>query len=207
MKVREAMSSPVATCHPTTSLAAAGLEMLRHDCGVLPVVEEGRGVVGIITDRDICTAVSTRMQNAHELRVGSAMTTTLHCVGPDDDLVHALEVMSSGRVHRLPVIDGAWRLVGILSINDVVLLSGAAEPREHGPSCDQVLTTLRGIHAHWRPHVLDRNAVHPIVPPERHTHPAEMIHEESLPPVAPHAEPELEQLEPLEHTAEFDWEE
>lgn len=207
MNVKEAMSSPVATCRPETTLAAAGLRMLRQDCGVLPVVDDVNGLIGIITDRDICVAVSTRTQHAHALPVETAMATRLHTVGPDDTLLHALDVMRHGRVHRLPVLDADSNLVGLISINDIVLLTGAAEVRTTGPGVEEVMAALREIRAHWRPRINDDVSVHPIVPSERHT-------STSLAPVmAPDRAPvateyrEEPELEPIEHTSDFDWEE
>ncbi|HVK40498.1 MAG TPA: CBS domain-containing protein [Candidatus Kapabacteria bacterium] len=200
------MSSPVARCTPATSLAAAGVEMLRHDCGVLPVVDENRGLVGIITDRDICMAVSTRPQNARDIRVDSAMTAGIRTVSPDDTLVDALATMRAGRVHRVPVIDEHAVVVGMLSIDDIVLLTGSALGGRVGPSCEEVTAALREIHAHWRPHLHDPSSSHPMVPVERHSPAplAPVMAPARAPIVEPHDEPELE---PIEHTSDFDFEE
>lgn len=59
MEVRDVMTKTVASCHPETNLAAAGALMWETDCGVLPVVDERRKVSGVITDRDVCIALTT----------------------------------------------------------------------------------------------------------------------------------------------------
>jgi CBS domain-containing protein len=154
MNVREAMKTPVATCRPGSSLAAAGIEMLRHDCGVLPVVEAERGLAGVITDRDICIALATRGRPAERLMVGSVMSTNLQTVGPDDDVRHAVRMMERGRVRRLPVVTDGWKLVGIITINDIVLLAGTSAGASLGLSSDELITALQGILAHWRSNAL-----------------------------------------------------
>ena len=63
MKVSDVMTSEVQYCTPETNLAVAALQMFDGDCGTLPVVEKDGKVIGMITDRDICTAVATRRQD------------------------------------------------------------------------------------------------------------------------------------------------
>jgi CBS domain-containing protein len=154
MNVSDIMSAPAAKCRAGSTLAAAGLEMLRQDCGILAVVEDGRGLTGVITDRDICMAVSTRRMRADEIPVRSVMATTLHTVSPDDDLAHVLTVMVHGRVRRIPVVDGEWRLHGMISISDIILIGNDPVRRGEAPPCDQILAALRSMYGHWRPHRL-----------------------------------------------------
>ena len=59
MKIRDVMTKAVASCRPETHLAAAGALMWETDCGVLPVVDERRQVTGVLTDRDVCIALTT----------------------------------------------------------------------------------------------------------------------------------------------------
>src|SRR5215467_1479891 len=60
MKVRDLMTTNAAFCRPETNLAAVGALMWEHDCGLIPVVDDPGKVTGVITDRDICIALSTR---------------------------------------------------------------------------------------------------------------------------------------------------
>ena len=63
MKVKEIMTGEAVTCTPETDLATAAQLMWEGDCGVLPVVSEGKGVVGMITDRDICMATAMKFRS------------------------------------------------------------------------------------------------------------------------------------------------
>ena len=118
--VKDVCTRVVKACGPEDTLAEAAARMCAFDCGVMPVVDEGRRLLGLLTDRDICMAVTIRDQRASQLRVREAMTGELALCGPDDGLPSALERMARARVRRLPVVDGERVLVGILSITDVL---------------------------------------------------------------------------------------
>jgi CBS domain-containing protein len=58
VKVKDIMTGEPRTCAPATNLAEAAALMLDGDCGVLPVVENGK-LVGVVTDRDMYIALAT----------------------------------------------------------------------------------------------------------------------------------------------------
>ena len=60
MTIKELMTSNVKACDADTNLATVATMMWDGDCGAIPVVNEERHVVGMITDRDICIAAATR---------------------------------------------------------------------------------------------------------------------------------------------------
>jgi CBS domain-containing protein len=61
------MTKRVSFCNPDTNAAAAAKIIWTQDCGVLPVLEEGVRVVGIVTDRDLFIAPGTQR------RIGSLL--------------------------------------------------------------------------------------------------------------------------------------
>lgn len=150
MKVREVMSTPPVTCRTSSSLSDAAAAMWRNDCGALPVVDEHDTAVGMITDRDICIAVGTRAQRASEIPVQSVITGHLSYVRPDDDLATVFASMERDRVHRLPVLDEQAHVVGVVSLNDLVLRAGDVA-RDAALEPTHVIATLRQISAHWLP--------------------------------------------------------
>ena len=91
----------------------------------LPIVEEGHGVVGIVTDRDLLIALGTRNRNAADLPVGEVMNKNLALCAPDDDVRDALKTMAQRQLHRLPVVDRDGVLKGILSLDDIALRADA----------------------------------------------------------------------------------
>jgi CBS domain-containing protein len=144
MKVREIMTTNVKTCRPETNLAEAVKLMWEQDCGVLPVVKSDGKVSGMITDRDICVAIATRGWTADRIAVRDVTAGKVSTCAPDDDAIAALQTMKSQRVRRLPVVDAAGRLKGILSLNDMVTHAGAAPSTE-------IVSAMAGICEHRRP--------------------------------------------------------
>ncbi len=121
MKVKEAMTPNPTAIWLTESLADAAKLMWENDCGVLPVIKDGRKVVGMITDRDICMAVAMRDRNPSSVSLEEVMTGQVYSVNPEDEIDQALEAMQEHKIRRLPVVNAEGELEGILSMNDVVL--------------------------------------------------------------------------------------
>jgi CBS domain-containing protein len=149
MKVQQLMTPIVGTCGPGDNLAAVAMTMWRQDCGVVPVVNEERKVLGMITDRDICMATATRHRAPEQLEAHEVMGPRLIVVRPEDDAHTALAALGKSQVRRLPVVDSDSRLVGIVSINDFILHAEptAARARAAIPMAD-VLETLKAICTH-----------------------------------------------------------
>jgi CBS domain-containing protein len=146
MRVRELMRSPVVFCHPGTNLEQAIALMWDHDCGALPVVNGGGKVNGVVTGRDICLALGAKNKPPSGMTVRDVSSRVPRTCGPDDDIHAALRTMCEARVRRLPVVDKAGTLEGILCLHDIVLRArhsdGAKRP---GVSYEDVVNTLVGI--------------------------------------------------------------
>ena len=127
MKVKEIMTPHAKAIWLTESLAAAAELMWENDCGVLPVIKDGRKVIGMITDRDICMAVAMRDQNPSRVSVEEVMTGEVFSVNPEDEIDEALRAMQRHKVRRLPVVNIEGELEGILSLNDVMLNAAASD--------------------------------------------------------------------------------
>lgn len=120
MLVRELMSKDVACVGAQDSLSAAAERMWECDCGAIPVLEgDGKQVVGMITDRDICMACWSRDVAPSQIRVSEAMSKTLYFCAPEDAIETAERIMRSKQVRRIPVLDSERRLCGILSLADI----------------------------------------------------------------------------------------
>jgi CBS domain-containing protein len=145
MSIVKLMSSRVDHCTPETNLAAAAMIMWRGDCGIVPVVEPESGrLVGVITDRDICMAAGTRHQPIGGIAVADVMTRTVVTCRSSDSPRNALARMAEHAVRRLPVVDNEGRLVGVLSIADLVHATGLPDHASDVPA-SEVISTLRSI--------------------------------------------------------------
>jgi CBS domain-containing protein len=144
MKVREAMTGNAAFCGPESTLEEASFLMRKNNCGFLPVVGDGGNVIGVMTDRDMCIALGTRNRKPSDLRVWDVMPRKLFSCMEGDDVHCALKTLRSARIRRLPVIDREGALMGVLSVDDIVLRA-----REHlmrkEISYEDVESTYRAI--------------------------------------------------------------
>jgi CBS domain-containing protein len=146
MRVKHIMTVETRTCLRETNLAAAAALLLDGDCGVLPVVDQGK-LVGIVTDRDMYIALATRNARPSELTVNDVHQGPVYTCGPDDDVRKALEIMKEHGVRRLPVEGFGGTVMGIVSMNDILLASG---PKKAVHDTD-VADTFRSICAHHHP--------------------------------------------------------
>jgi CBS-domain-containing membrane protein len=115
---------------------------------VLPIIKDGRKVIGMITDRDICMAMAMRDWNPSSVSVEEVMTGQVYAVSPEDEIDRALEAMQEHKVHRLPVVNTEGELEGILSMNDIVLNAKPADGGATDVAYDEVVQTYQAICQH-----------------------------------------------------------
>jgi CBS domain-containing protein len=145
MKVEKLMTPEPRTCTMETNLAEAAALMLDADCGILPVVDTQRKLVGIVTDRDMYIALATRNKLASQLTVGEVARTQVFTCEPDDDVKTALATMKQHHVRRLPVEGFGGTVAGIVSMNDILLAAGK------GVGNADIVDTFQAICAHHHP--------------------------------------------------------
>jgi CBS domain-containing protein len=119
MNVDQCMSRNPQSCHAEDSLERAAQIMWEADCGCVPVLGEDSRVIGMITDRDICMAAYTRGARLRDVAVGSTMAHDPASCRPGDSIESALSTMRKRQVRRLPVLDAAGGLLGLISFMDI----------------------------------------------------------------------------------------
>ena len=119
MKVKEIMTAVPAVCGPDTPLEEIARTMVGRDCGAVPVVSDGTGVAGIITDRDIVVRAVAEGRNPLSLTAASCMTTPVFTIREDASLDECTNLMEAKKVRRVPVLSAAGALVGIVAQADV----------------------------------------------------------------------------------------
>jgi CBS domain-containing protein len=125
MKVKEIMHKGAEYVSPDTSVELLAKKMLDEDVGAIPVRRDGQ-VVGIVTDRDIVLRGIASGRNLSLLTASDVMSSGVKYCRDNEDVDHAVAVMESGHVRRLPVLNRKDKLVGMLSVGDI---SGVV-PRE-----------------------------------------------------------------------------
>lgn len=119
MNIEKVMTRDVCACSPSDTLNRAAQIMWENDCGALPVVDEQRRVIGMVTDRDICMGCYTQGLPLGAVSVSSVMSKELHSCLPEDDVDDVERLMRDKRIRRVPVINAAGELLGIVTLGDL----------------------------------------------------------------------------------------
>jgi CBS domain-containing protein len=106
-----------------TSILGAARLMRENHVGSLVVVDEVDGmrfVIGMLTDRDIVTAVVAADLSPVSLCVEDVMSTDLVTAREDDSLLDLVRSMRRKGVRRIPVVGAQGELVGLATLDDVL---------------------------------------------------------------------------------------
>jgi CBS domain-containing protein len=112
----------VDTAQPEESVAIVAQRMHQRAVGTLVVVNNASQVVGIVTDRDLVSRVLAKGRNPLETTVRDVMTMAPKMVSEETPIESALLTMRTGRFRRLPVVGRADELLGLLTLDDVLML-------------------------------------------------------------------------------------
>ena len=130
MFVSRSMASKVRTVSKETPLLEAQMLMKRHRIRHLPVVDTDNTLVGMVTDRDIRSALPYDLakgegdaelrEKYRHLTVTDAMTTELLTISPNHTLQDAILLIEQKKIGAFPVVDDDNKLLGILSVRDLL---------------------------------------------------------------------------------------
>jgi predicted transcriptional regulator len=122
MKVGEYCRRGVVTIYGDATIYEAARTMRDHHVGFLVVLDRNnltRTPVGVLTDRDIVVQVDARSVDVNSVAVSDVMTRQPVLAYEDDDLHDLMQGMHAAGVRRVPVIDAAGALTGIIAVDDV----------------------------------------------------------------------------------------
>jgi CBS domain-containing protein len=120
--VEDVMVRDVVTIGPSATLLEAARLMRDANVGMLPVIDTGV-VTGIITDRDLVVRAMSRDVRPSEVRASECLSEPPRCAQPDWTLDEAMDEMARQQVGRLPVVDGAGGVVGVVTLSSLALRS------------------------------------------------------------------------------------
>ncbi len=122
MKARDIMTPDPEVVTPEQSISCAAQIMRDCDVGVVPVVNnDGRTLIGLITDRDIAVR-HVADGHAGDCTVGAHMTCDdIETVDADDDSEMVLDAMKRREVRRIPVTNANGRLLGVIAQADIAV--------------------------------------------------------------------------------------
>lgn len=122
MKLYDIFTRGVVSAGPRETLAAIATKMQERNVGSV-VIEQDRRPVGIVTDRDLALALGARGVSA-QAQVQDVMTPHVLAIPEDMGVYTATRFMRERGVRRLPIVDKEDRLVGIVSLDDLLRFLG-----------------------------------------------------------------------------------
>jgi len=157
VRVADVMRREVTSVHPDSPLSEVIELLLDKDFTALPVIDEQRHVVGIVSDSDLLTRggmnVTISLKRAADAdfvrelhdsldnpnrKVSEVMTVEVVTIAPDTILGQAARVMVDKRLKRLPVVDKDGKLVGILGRLDILNTLAVVHLPERHPAAHLV---------------------------------------------------------------------
>ncbi|MFO7556080.1 MAG: CBS domain-containing protein [Desulfobacterales bacterium] len=130
MFISKVMTRNVVTIDRNADISQARELMAKHRFRHLPVVDEGNLPIGIVTDRDIRTASPsspmddedhrTEWERFSKLKINDIMTKNPVTISPLDTIQDALLLLHKKHFGALPVVDEQGKLIGIISIRDLL---------------------------------------------------------------------------------------
>jgi len=118
MKVKDMMHKGAEYVAPNATLQQVASKMRDHDVGAIPVCEGGKPI-GMVTDRDIAVRVLANGKDAAKLVAKDVMSRNVVFCRDTEDAEDAIRLMEVNQVRRLPVLNEAQKLVGMVSLGDI----------------------------------------------------------------------------------------
>ena len=110
----------VVTMGPKQPLREVCETLTTHKIGAVVLIDEHGRIAGILSERDIVKVLADRGAAALDDPVHAVMTRDVVSCAQNDTVGEIMEVMTSQKFRHLPVLDGDDRVVGLISIGDIV---------------------------------------------------------------------------------------
>ena len=117
--ILEHKGNKTVTVPPETKVGIAAHRMRLERIGAVIVSKDGRGIDGIVSERDIVNGLTEHGAAVVDLPVSALMTAGVHTCRPDSEIRDVMRQMTLHRIRHLPVTENGV-LCGIVSIGDVV---------------------------------------------------------------------------------------
>lgn len=119
MKVDECMCQDVCFVKPDCKVYDAARIMNENHIGCIPVCDDNKYIVGLITDRDIVLRAVACDKDYKNTPVSDIMTKNVCTCGCKEDIYQAQKTMSQNQIRRIPVVNEQNKMVGILTMGDL----------------------------------------------------------------------------------------
>lgn len=115
----ETKNTQVVSVAPDDSVFSALQLMADNNVGAVLVTDGGK-LVGIFSERDYARKVALQGKASKDTPIKAIMTEKVLYVTPDRNTDEAMAIMTEKRCRHLPVLDAEQKVIGIVSIGDLV---------------------------------------------------------------------------------------
>lgn len=122
MRIREVLKGKAArlvTCRPEDSVGTVADLMAAHDIGALPVLDEQKRVVGMLSERDVARGFAANRDLLSKMTVADLMSSPVISCTMEDEVRTAMETMSRRGIRHLPVMKDE-ELLAVVSMRDLM---------------------------------------------------------------------------------------
>lgn len=137
MKVKDMMHKGVEYVAPNATLQQVAKKMKDFDVGAILVCEGGKPI-GMVTDRDIAIRALANGKDVSKLAAKDVMSKKVISCRDTEEAEDAIRIMEKNKVRRLPVLNEALKLVGMVSLGDI----------SHALSQDRTGEVTKAVSAH-----------------------------------------------------------
>ena len=123
MKIKECMSKDVCFVKSDCNIYDAARIMNENHIGCIPICNDEKNIVGVITDRDIVLRGVACDKNLKITPISQIMTTNVYTCKCDDEVQNAEILMKKNQIRRIPVVDSNNKMVGILTTGDLAQIT------------------------------------------------------------------------------------
>ncbi len=117
--LKEIMTTNVETVTLQDNVYEAATIMKNSNVGSVPVVDEHKHVIGVVTDRDIVIRGIAEKRSG-SFAINDVMTKNVVSGKPDMTVDDAAKLMAEHQIRRLPVVENN-QLVGIVALGDLAV--------------------------------------------------------------------------------------
>ncbi|HEV8713269.1 MAG TPA: CBS domain-containing protein [Candidatus Binatia bacterium] len=123
MSLQKFCERSVVTISPEQNIVEACGLMREKNVGCLVAVE-GEKLRGILTDRDIALKVTAEKKDPQQTKVRDIMTANPTRIAVSKTLHDLTALMHSHHVRRVPIVDGGDKVMGIITLDDLLIVLG-----------------------------------------------------------------------------------
>jgi CBS domain-containing protein len=120
MNILEMCDAEAASVPLQATVEQAIRTMLERHVGAVAIIDENQRIAGIFTERDVLRRLSLAESDARKLPIREVMTTPVEMATAVTTPSEALSTMVERHYRHLPIVDEDGRLLGMLSIRNVL---------------------------------------------------------------------------------------